>query len=687
MQSILQAQEVANNTPLYINMTYVIPNREKKSVNQLNKGDFSGFIKESKNIDLTQEGYIKLAPAPFALTTTDDDAQFTQADAMNIVGNYPYIVSSKLFYLLNDPFGKLVNLSSDTGIPSPATKQDIVKFSGKKILSYGTSIYYATSSTWTEKNLSLDNSYRTSLAVFDSYSSLLVGNSNIIKKLDTSFNVTLTLTLPSNYIVTSIAVNDNIAYIGTIDLDNKEAKLFLWNAQQAGWNNSIGCQDYCILSVKKFESSCIILTSHGKLLQFNGSSFTELAVFPIYHKDIEWQSGQLQKSVNRGMFVDKDNIYVYVLARNITLDQQFYPPFKSGIWMYNKNNGLSNYSAISYTQIQSETIATTAVDTTNNIITVASAPVTGTPLLYYASSGTVLGGLQEGICYFCIKVSSTTIKLATSLKNALAGTAIDLTGTGNNSQKLKIFNTNDYGWSFVPNTTGNEGSVIKVPAGVKETSYNYNDYLYFTGVLYAKQSTTEKTVFCATSPLIPNRGYFTTPKLQSESIEDVLDNFTIKYKELRDGEKIIVKYKNKDKVGYPIHYKRTNLTGVTGTWTDTNTFTTTGDLSSVSVGDEVELVGGVGSGFSAHITSISYNSGTYTVNLGEDFIFAVSGDKFYFVIDNWTFVKEITNETQTGDCYDSFTFNAQGKSIEFKIEMFGVGVTIEELIVSNSKLR
>ena len=38
--------------------------------------------------------------------------------------------------------------------------------------------------------------------------------------------------------------------------------------------------------------------------------------------------------------------------------------------------------------------------------------------------------------YYVIKVDANTIKLATNSANATAGTAIDLTGTGNNAQTL-----------------------------------------------------------------------------------------------------------------------------------------------------------------------------------------------------------------------------------------------------------
>jgi hypothetical protein len=81
------------------------------------------------------------------------------------------------------------------------------------------------------------------------------------------------------------------------------------------------------------------------------------------------------------------------------------------------------------------TVATTAVTTATSTITITTHKyLTGTKLTYSAASGTVLGGLTDATAYYVITVDANTIKLASSLANAQAGTAITLTGTGNSSQ-------------------------------------------------------------------------------------------------------------------------------------------------------------------------------------------------------------------------------------------------------------
>lgn len=86
------------------------------------------------------------------------------------------------------------------------------------------------------------------------------------------------------------------------------------------------------------------------------------------------------------------------------------------------------------------TIATSAVSTADNTITIAShGMLTGTKLTYQDGSGTALAGLTDGTAYFVVVIDANTIKLAANLTNAQAAspTTIGLTGTGNNAQTLE----------------------------------------------------------------------------------------------------------------------------------------------------------------------------------------------------------------------------------------------------------
>jgi len=95
------------------------------------------------------------------------------------------------------------------------------------------------------------------------------------------------------------------------------------------------------------------------------------------------------------------------------------------------------------------TIATSKVNTTNNTIEITNHGFrTGTKLTYADGSGTALAGLTDDTAYYVIAketddsgttfgdLTDSLFALASSLSNAQAGTAISLTGTGNNAQTL-----------------------------------------------------------------------------------------------------------------------------------------------------------------------------------------------------------------------------------------------------------
>ncbi len=84
---------------------------------------------------------------------------------------------------------------------------------------------------------------------------------------------------------------------------------------------------------------------------------------------------------------------------------------------------------------EAATIATTDVNTTTHVITeTAHGFVTGQKVTYSDASSTAITGLTDATNYYVIKLTANTFKVATSRANALAGTAIAISGTGNNSQ-------------------------------------------------------------------------------------------------------------------------------------------------------------------------------------------------------------------------------------------------------------
>lgn len=100
------------------------------------------------------------------------------------------------------------------------------------------------------------------------------------------------------------------------------------------------------------------------------------------------------------------------------------------------NNGSSYENVPSvFVDIPRRTIATTAVNTTAETITyTAHGMPTGEEITYRNGGGTALAGLTHNAVYYAIRVDADTFKVASSAANATAGTAINLTGAGNDAQ-------------------------------------------------------------------------------------------------------------------------------------------------------------------------------------------------------------------------------------------------------------
>lgn len=680
-------------------MTYIIPNQSSKQHSQTNKNDISGTIYQSRNINLDESGYIKLAEATYAQYTADDSADFDTADAMYPMENSLYINSGEVF---DGTLGvdSLTNHSGDTSRPTPNVEEDVVYFNAQAVVSDGSSVYHSVegSATWATVSVSgsgFSTSNPTCLTVWDSANTLCVGNSNIVKFINTSWVVNSTiLTLPSEYEVFSMVSSGNQLFIATRNKSGGDAKMYVVNSIKTSADSVFSAGTFEIMSVKRFKSSVVIINSLGQLMRFNGGGFDELGALPIYATGIEWADALNDYSVvsNRAMVTDGD--LVYINLSSLTQNGRFrvLPNFPSGIWCYDDTiKSLYHKYSPSYTRIQSISGLNVTVNTTDNTFTLTSGNlnscVTGMPVLFSDGSGTLIPELKQSTCYFLIKSSSTVFKLATSYDNALAGTAIDITGTGNTGQYWYVYKTNDYGWSSYDNRM----SVAVL------NSQLFNGYfagrLAYTAELASKQDvSTDRTVFGGVNPFIPNRGYFITPRLNSSNIEEIYNTLYIKFRPLGDDDKIIIKYKASSRKGIPFASKSGNTsTDSIGTWTSTSVFTTTVDMSDVIAGDEIEVTGGVGSGHLAQISTITENAGTYTVTLSEAFPFAVANDQMYFQVDNFTILDTITSTSKNADdCFAEIPIlgiKNRSTFVQFKIELRGIATTISEMQVFHKPFR
>lgn len=83
------------------------------------------------------------------------------------------------------------------------------------------------------------------------------------------------------------------------------------------------------------------------------------------------------------------------------------------------------------------TVATANVNTGTETITIASHGFSnGDQVRYLNGGGTSIGGLTTNTVYYVIKTGTNTFKLANTLDDVTGNNPINLSGTGNNSQKI-----------------------------------------------------------------------------------------------------------------------------------------------------------------------------------------------------------------------------------------------------------
>lgn len=125
-----------------------------------------------------------------------------------------------------------------------------------------------------------------------------------------------------------------------------------------------------------------------------------------------------------------------------------------------------------------ETISSVTASTDLITLSAATAFKTGDKVTVDSSTDDPPGGLSEGTEYRVIKVSSTTIRLATTFQNAIDGTYIDITDAGTGTITLtrptKAFRVIDF--SLSPTSSG-EAVYLGVNMALKETDDSVYDYL------------------------------------------------------------------------------------------------------------------------------------------------------------------------------------------------------------------
>lgn len=657
---------------------------DKKSFSQPNESDRTGNIYQSKNVTFDKKGYISLEKRTRVVADSGTYTDLVDGTSPLIAMAYKtgifMIIANKNIYGTTDTDFPVFTKNVTASVPTldSGGNNDMLYWDAPArfvIVNASTDIFKWSGSAW-----STTSTYGgRRLCIFENRQELAIATTNVVYTVNTSFALVNTLTLPATYNVTSMAWNKNRLGIATRNVRGGDTIFFEWDGSTNEANRSYPIVGHTVYSTIAYKDGFACITSKGELIYLNGSA-VKLSQLPVTPTDNVWGNNSAVRVYHRGMQVENDLIYVAVngLYTNV-MDvnrKNREQAFPSGVWCYDPAVGMYPRWTIDGGVVsKTDAITTGNVNTTTDVITVAGAtvPTSGTPCFYY--SPTVIGGLKDGLRYFVINVSSTTLKLATTYENAIAGTAIDLTSTGNNAQYIRFMDNSGFGG--IQNTPS---CLMKFPTQFLTLQPQILATKLLIGGQVQRGTATSQTIatLSAVESFQENRGYVVTPLLEAEGKTDTFQDINIKYKKLiNSDDKIIVKYRKVDNQLKDF----TTPNDTSGTWTDSDTFTTTNDMTGVATGDEIEIVAGSGAGYLVHVSSISENAGTYTINIDESIQNISASDRLVFYVSNWKKLGEIT----TTDPFLNKTFRVQGATtwVQFKVELRGVGVTIEEVSVSN----
>lgn len=674
-----------------------IPSQGKFS--QPNNSDKFGNLHVTKNINLDEEGYIKLSPRAVAMIDSGNTDDVADAADWNIPTAFGRESTFWAVATTDEPFeiniseNGLYDAASDNGTNNPALTFDSRGVWWRNLwhVTDNDDLLYRTPSTgnWTDANVTLTSSKIHPLEVFRSLAQLCIGNGNTVIMVDTSYSTTKTLTIPTDFEVVALAYNDNQMGIVTklsdsADGQNQDAHFFVWDGTAAAAQRSFGVGSDVIVAVKPYKSSWVLLTRAGQLLYFNGGGFDVLTNLPLYYLDRIWGDSRNLEAFGDILLVDGDIIYIHInnaVEPYGEKSQEAVPTSPGGILCYDPKVGLYHRVGPSISLASRLAVTQANVNDTTNVLTKSEGtiPPTGSPVKYVNPKTGPIGGLVVGRVYFIIKDSSTEFRLATTKANALVGSAIDLTDTGSAvaTNYFLALNLYDFGASYMART----GAVAKV-----ETPNHLIHDLIFGGELYPIDSASNREYLNFTCTGFENRGYFTTPKIFSDQVTDTAQRAVLKFRPLKTTDSIILKYRNKDVVGLPVTTAASGNTYIN--WTSPSEFYTTQDLSEAKTyidgggALECEAISGAGGGAMAQITSIATDSGTYSVVLAEEIPGAASGRLGEVIINNWQVLKTATSADNERGYIEISTKNVS-KFHQFKVEMRGSEVTVEEFALQN----
>lgn len=642
---------------------------------QTNEGDALGILHSTRNITLTTPGKARVSQKSIAIMTPDEPNANDLEYGLSITyydDQYNVVHSAGVNTF--DLEGTAVD--SPGSEPTPSIYGDGIICYDLLHVTSNTDLHSYNGTSWTNGLETNTTSVPHPMEIFDSLTTykLAIGNSSTVKLLDSSYNnSSAVLTLPGQYVVTSLAYSNAYLYVGTRNKNGGDAKVFIWDGNGNNANYEVPVSSNWVYSVKPYRGSVAAITARGELIYVNGTTAERLAALPVFfNPSVNWQ-GNLDSDVprvfNRGMMTDGEDIYLNVNALVETaLSQDYLPGFESGIWVYNPNTGLNHRASTCFNDVY---VIDAGLSVTSNEITTSTTHnlKSGDSVVFQSLSG--LSGVDILSVYYVGVTATNKIKLATSRKGVKDGEYITITGTAGASDKLV----------YTPNTEYFQYARVSSGAIAKLTAYDGYFKNWSTPIIWAASA--QNSAIAARSYAINilmdayNVGVIETQRIYSDNIEQSWKKFYTFLDGLdMDNEKVIVKYRTEEKLGYP-------TPALLGTWlsADTINFNSV-DCSFIQEGDEAMMIDGYGRGHSAHVLEVNNSSSTTSIVLDEDLVTTFGAVRVSFT--NYKKAGTLTTENEVKN-YLTSTIDTQSPWVQLKAELRGYAPAVNMFDLSNEK--
>lgn len=661
----------------------MFPQADKKIVVTDGKNSYQGTISATKNIDLSEDGYVKLSPPMARVYSSEDAADF----------GLPYDMFTR-----TDGAYKILTPGSDTyevSLSSLGITVDTTFAGG----SDGLRVFIWVSNNWFINSAAAvydydgttaSTNYTSRIANNLDFIALFISRNTLVGRDADNVNIVLqyrasdfattgqsALTIPANFAVTGLAFSNETMGVITKQRKNQGNAIFaIWDGSDTSANRFFELNDSYILDIVAYKSSWVILTSRGLLLYFNGGGFDEIGRLPGYDQDQRIIDFSPTTSVVFGklIHVDGDKVYVncYSLPENAKSREPYCPFYSGGAYCYDPKHGFYHTAAPSYSEYKTESITFSS-----NVGTTSSAHFleTGDEMFAIAASNEI----EDSTTYYVIKLTATTFKLATTYENALADTSLTVTDASYSFNYIKRY---DYGIEILK----------LIDCGLVRNEKDLSGYTdsgafpFFLGARVHPNNlaATRVTMINMAVPVMSNRGYFVLGKWQTPNLQDSWHGFSVKYSKLEPWDKIVLSAKVKDSkaiiVGDPTLFATAAYTGESVTWDSSGAvFSTSADLTDASEGDMVHVFAGPGAGQTAFIESITGNATDgWEVTLDEALRGIVSGRISCVMIDKFKKIGEITSDDTDG--VKQVNGDGIGPSSELFVELRGIDVKVSEII-------